>query len=42
LASLLGGVEDKDENMFAGIENETHAKEQVSLNHNNTAYTRLP
>jgi hypothetical protein len=41
LASLLGGVEDKDENMFAGIENETHAKEQVSLNHN-TASTRLP
>jgi hypothetical protein len=29
LNSLLGGVEDKDENMFAGIENETHAKEQV-------------
>jgi hypothetical protein len=32
LRSLLGGVEEKDENMFQGIENETHAKEQVSLN----------
>jgi hypothetical protein len=31
LSSLLGGAEVKDENMFAGIENETHAKEQVSL-----------
>jgi hypothetical protein len=31
LSSLLGGDEDKDDNMFAGIENETHAKEQASL-----------
>jgi hypothetical protein len=31
LNSLLGGVEENEENMFAGIENETHAKEQASL-----------
>jgi hypothetical protein len=31
LSSLLGGAEEKDENQFLGIENETHAKDQAYL-----------